>query len=262
MKFDTVNNNSSFQENLWGYAKRLRFVEDAISKRWADRPAREVRILDVGCGNGSQFAIPLAHRGFDITGIDIDARSIEHARQLTKNSENVRFLLVSVQDQALSSFDVVVLSEVLEHLRDPEALLGASLRFLRPDGLVIVTVPNGYGEFEIDSWLFRTLRLQSLVDRLLKNDEPYETSTNNVDCGHLQFFTRGRIKQLFRNLSLSVIQEGVGSFLSGPFIGFTLARYRRFIEWNASFADRLPAFLASSWYFALHRTPEASPVER
>ena len=47
--------------------------------------------------------------------------------------------------------------------------------------------------------------------------------------------------------------EGVASFLAGPFIGHTLARSDRFVEWNARVTDKLPRVLASGWYFALRR---------
>ena len=80
------------RENLWGYAKRLRFVQQAIEEAFAGRAADSLRVLDVGCGNGSQLALPLARKGFHVTGIDTDARSIEHARQLAANDTNVRYI--------------------------------------------------------------------------------------------------------------------------------------------------------------------------
>jgi 2-polyprenyl-3-methyl-5-hydroxy-6-metoxy-1,4-benzoquinol methylase len=70
-------------EDLWGYAKRLRFVREAINAAFSKRAPGSLRLLDVGCGNGSQLALPLAIRnGFQLTGIDPDRRSIEHAKQL------------------------------------------------------------------------------------------------------------------------------------------------------------------------------------
>src|ERR1051326_2562704 len=65
----------AFEENLWGYKKRLTFVHQHASK------IRAETILDIGCGNGSQLAIPLARLGYSITGIDPHEGSIERARQ-------------------------------------------------------------------------------------------------------------------------------------------------------------------------------------
>ena len=128
---------------------------------------------------------------------------------------------------------------------------------------MIVTVPNGYGEFEIDSWIYRKLRLAAAVDLLrgfahrafpralskeVGEDLP---STENRECGHVQFFTRQRLNHMFAECSLSVVREAPGSFLCGPIIAHTLAHFDRFVEWNSRITDRLPLAPASGWYFVL-----------
>lgn len=243
-------------ENLWGYAKRLRFVKRAIGEVFAGREASRLRILDVGCGNGSQLALPLAQTGFPVRGIDTDQRSIERARRLAHGTDNAEFVCGHVEDlPATETFDVVILSEVLEHMTKPVDLLAASGRHMVADGMLIVTVPNGYGEFEIDSWVFRTLRLQRVVDVLARQKNEVLGGTDNPESGHVQFFTRTRLRQLFAKCDLVSIREGAGSFLAGPIVGHLLARSTRLIEWNARITDRLPFAMAHSWYFALqHRS--------
>ncbi len=241
------------QENLWGYAKRLRFVERVIAEVFPGRAAESVRVLDVGCGNGSQLAVPLARCGFQVTGVDVDEPSIEHARRLAAGLPNASFLCQEVSELRTGPFDVVILSEVLEHMEEPRELLAASVRHLAEGGVVIVTVPNGYGEFELDSRLFRLFRLQRVVDRLAKNNGQVMAATDNHASGHVQFFTRRRLRRLFSECSLAVFREGAASLLAGPLVGHTLARSQRFIEWNSRVTDRLPPALASGWYFALRR---------
>ena len=138
-------------------------------------------------------------------------------------------------------------------------MLSAALDHLNKNGMIIVTVPNGYGEFEIDSWLFTMFRLQRVVDVLSGHSNQVTAATDNHENGHVQFFTRRQLRRLFADCSLSVVSEGVGSFLAGPFIGHTLARSDRFIEWNARVTDKLPRVLASGWYFALRRQTENNP---
>ena len=248
------------RENLWGYAKRLRFVEGTIAEVFPQADFRSLRVLDVGCGNGSQLALPLAERGFQVTGIDIDARSIEHARELAQNLTNATFVCGDVAELKAGSFDVVVLAEVLEHMTEPRTLLADSVKHLSEGGIVIVTVPNGYGEFEIDSSVFRILRLQRVVDALAKNSREIVAATDNHESGHVQSFTRRRLRRLFADCSLTVFREGAASFLAGPLVGHTLARSSRFIEWNARVTDKLPLTLASGWYFALRRARGASSI--
>lgn len=242
------------KEDLWGYAKRLRFVRAAIREVVEDREAATVRVLDVGCGNGSHLAVPLAQEGFQVTGIDTDRHSIEHARNLAKDLPSAKFLVGEVEQLSASDlFDVVILSEVLEHLVEPQVLLSASIRQMAEAGLLIVTVPNGYGEFEIDSWLFAMLRLQVLVDKLVQNTKEVMSTTDNQESGHVQFFTRRRLRKLFAQNNLRVFREGVGSLFAGPIAGHVLARSQRFVEWNSRVVDKLPAGFSSSWYFALRR---------
>ena len=243
-------------ENLWGYAKRLRFVEHVIAESFSNRDVDSLRVLDVGCGNGSELTLPLARLGFDVTGIDIHAPSIEHARKLGVDVSNLSYVCARVEELTSRPYDVVILSEVLEHLKEPASLLLASLDHLNEDGIIIVTVPNGYGEFEIDSWLFRVLRLQNIVDVLASDSKAITAATDNHESGHVQFFTRRRLRRLFAECSLSVVSEGVASFLAGPFIGHTLARSDRFIEWNTRITEKLPAVFASGWYYALRRATE------
>jgi ubiquinone biosynthesis O-methyltransferase len=249
----------SEHENLWGYLKRLRFVQDVIAESFSHRPADSLRVLDVGCGNGSELALPLARLGFQVTGIDIHAPSIEHARQLAVDVTNLNYVCGRVEELKSPPYDVVILSEVLEHLREPRFLLSAALEHLNKNGITIVTVPNGYGEFEIDSWLFRIFRLQRVVDVIARNSNQVTAATDNHDSGHVQFFTRRQLRRLFADCSLYVVREGVASFLAGPFIGHTLARSDRFIEWNARVTDKLPRVLASGWYFALRRETDNKP---
>jgi ubiquinone biosynthesis O-methyltransferase len=249
----------SEHENLWGYKKRLRFVQHVFAESFSQRPPDSLRVLDVGCGNGSELALPLARLGFQVTGIDIHAPSIEHARQLGVDVSNLNYVCGRVEELKSPHYDMVILSEVLEHLTEPRFLLLAAIEHLNKNGIIIVTVPNGYGEFEIDSWLFRVFRLQRIVDVVARNSKQVIAATDNHESGHVQFFTRGQLRRLFADCSLSVAREGVASFLAGPFVGHTLARSARFVEWNARVTDKLPRVLASGWYFALRRETENNP---
>jgi SAM-dependent methyltransferase len=242
-------------EDLWGYAKRLRFVRETISAAFPDRPPHSLSVLDVGCGNGSQLALPLAMKdGFQLTGIDTDSRSIEHGRRLAGQRANIKFTCGGVHDLSAGGlFDIVILSEVLEHLERPADLLTASAQLMALDGILIVTVPNGYGEFEIDSWVYRKLGLQKFVDALAEKREVLG-ATDNEESGHIQFFTRSRLSHLFGSAGLVSFHEGAESFLAGPIIGHVLARSTRLIDWNARVTDHLPFIFASGWYFALKRS--------
>jgi len=257
-------------ENPWGYGKRFRFTCAAIEAAFPEKSLAAIRVLDVGCGNGSFLAIPLARRGFSVTAIDLDPVSIEHGSRLAADARNARFILGHVNDLTERDFDVAILSEVLEHVSDPSSLLVETVKRLQPRGIVIITVPNGRGEFEIDSWIHRTLHLESLfsVIRKLKtakrNRQDVQkqwdaSSTDNHNCGHVHFFTRRRLQRLFAQCSLEVVQEAGGPFICGPIACYAFARFPRFIKWNVRVTDQLPLALASSWYFVLSRINPSTP---
>ena len=241
------------RENLWGYRKRLQFVRAVLGEAFPGRSPNQLRVLDVGCGNGSQLALPLARDGWLVTGIDPDAKSVAHANHLANDVPSARFENVSIEQLVESDFDAVILSEVLEHVSSPESLLESSVNHLSKSGIVIVTTPNGYGEFEWDSWLFRLLRGQKVVDAFAKNSTTPLGATDNDSSGHIQFFTRGKLHQLFSACGLEVWREQGATLVAGPIAGHTLARSQQFIDWNARVTDNLPLALASGWYFALRR---------
>lgn len=119
---------------------------------WMCREATGKRILDVGCSQGVT-SILLAREGFRVTGIDLEEESIQYARaELEKESRpvrnNVDFRLLDItQWKARTTFDTVLLGEVLEHFAHPETLLQQIHRLLQEEGTMVVTVPYGYHPF-------------------------------------------------------------------------------------------------------------------
>jgi 2-polyprenyl-3-methyl-5-hydroxy-6-metoxy-1,4-benzoquinol methylase len=268
------------RENVYGHRKRLEFIAARLEECRAARGGR-IEVLDFGCGTGVMITRPLARLGHDVTGIDIDAVSIRQAQRLNANPAlaNLRYVVGRLEAQPWEGrFDAVVASEVLEHIGDPAAFLGMLARCLKRDGLLILTVPNGYGPFEIDSHLYEALRkvpgfwrleagwhrlragVQGLTGRraavaaaAAAEDAPESLATLNENSPHCQRFTRDAVVRLAEGLGFEVTAEAKSAFWSGP-IAHTLFRDApRIIRWNGALADRLPAGLASGWYFAFRK---------
>jgi SAM-dependent methyltransferase len=99
--------------------------------------------LDIGCGGGSPLT-SLRGPGFTSTGIDIDAKSIERARASGLHDSYVLgdFMTMDLK----TTFDVVVLSHVIEHFdRDTGLLVLQRLEQLSSH-LIYVETPNGFLE--------------------------------------------------------------------------------------------------------------------
>jgi SAM-dependent methyltransferase len=242
------------RENLWGYGKRLRFVDGAIQREFPEKKRSDLRILDVGCGNGSQLAIPLADGGYDVTAVDPHQPSIQRARS---SAPAVKFHHGVVSDLPLSKFDCVIISEVLEHLAAPDLLLGMALPYLAEPGVLIITVPNGYGEFEWDQRFYHAFHVDKMIRWLrsvFQRAEPKKDFGGSEDESlHLQRFTLASLYEMFDRHHLLLVEARGTSLLSGPFVAHLFGKFDMFIRLNAAIADHLPLPLVAGWVFALRR---------
>jgi 2-polyprenyl-3-methyl-5-hydroxy-6-metoxy-1,4-benzoquinol methylase len=96
------------------------------------------RVLDVGSGLGF-FSVRFSERGARVLAVDVDRESL---RYLAAN-HGIPTQVVDVEREPLPGgpFDVVFVGEILEHLREPSALLADAARVVAPGGAVVVTTP-------------------------------------------------------------------------------------------------------------------------
>jgi 2-polyprenyl-3-methyl-5-hydroxy-6-metoxy-1,4-benzoquinol methylase len=238
-----------------GGRKRLQVIME-LGERRSRKLGRRLRVLDVGCGNGSN-SFPLASLGHDLLGIDISADSIHHAA-LKNPFPNARFRVHNLVEKSLDeTFDLVLCSEVLEHLTNPEPLLLAMARVLEPGGLLLITVPNGYGPREvlgrIEIGLNRNRSLQPLltgIRRLLRMssaDEKCRMHTSNPDQDHVQKFTPGQLRRLIESGGLN-ITGWVNSFWLLSLFGKAQAGTNFAARIDSWLADHGPKIFSSGWY--------------
>lgn len=103
-------------------------------------------LLDVGSGPGF-FLLRGRERGWRTLGIEPSSQSAAHSRGL--GLEVVEEFLDERTAAGLGTFDVVHLSQVLEHIPDPRALLRLVHGLVRPGGLACVVVPNDFNPFQL-----------------------------------------------------------------------------------------------------------------
>jgi 2-polyprenyl-3-methyl-5-hydroxy-6-metoxy-1,4-benzoquinol methylase len=153
---------------------------------------RSKDVLDVGCGEG-YFAELLAERGNRVVGID-------HLPQAERASAFTEYLSCDLDDglgSALASlghrrFDIVLLQDVLEHLRRPEQMLLDCRKLLKPGGQVIVSLPNVANI---------TVRLALLFGR-------FEYAARGIlDQTHLRFFTRASARRLLEANGFGIVRQ-------------------------------------------------------
>ncbi len=139
---------------------------------WICAQAKGEKILDVGCSQGIT-TILLAREAKQVLGIDLIEESIEYAKkQLANESETTQkhatFKVANFMDDALEEekYDAIILSEVLEHLTDPERFLKKASERLTEDGQVIITVPFGINDYFDHK---KTYYLVDIINEIEKN---------------------------------------------------------------------------------------------
>lgn len=146
-------------ENYYGYPSRENRAPSSLKKTAAYLlsfvSAKDVipyrgngRFLDVGCGGGS-FLYRMNQWGWETYGVEPSENGIQQASSL---GLDVRHGMLPDANFPAKFFDVIRLSDVLEHLQDPKGTLLEIKRILKPDGRVYITVPNTRS---FTFWLFR-----------------------------------------------------------------------------------------------------------
>lgn len=122
------------------------FVADYLA-RHVDRRAR---IVEVGSGLG-YLTYALHRAGYDVRGVELSPVAVEDATRQFGPLYRCGDAL-SMADEG-ERFDVVVLTEVIEHLTDPARFLRQLSALLAPGGVILVTTPNkGYGPNRGSPW--------------------------------------------------------------------------------------------------------------
>ena len=117
---------------------RLRYIEQAAALSGA-------RVLDVGCGGGI-LSEAMAKRGAQVLGIDLSQAVLDVADLHALESKlQIQYRAIAAEELAAAhaaEFDLVTCMEMLEHVPDPAAILGALARLVRPGGDIIVSTLN------------------------------------------------------------------------------------------------------------------------
>ena len=172
-------------------------VNWGLLRLWGKRSG--LRVLDVGCGFATTSA-RIQQLGNEVTGIDSSPEIAALAGQRLSRVVQGDVLEADLGD---AQFDAIIFADVLEHLPWPVSALKRYLRWLAPDGSVIISLPN------VGLW---SVRLAHLLGRW-EYDE-----TGVLDRTHLRFFTRRSARWLVSEAGLHIVKSTYNPGLVRPFV--------------------------------------------
>jgi 2-polyprenyl-3-methyl-5-hydroxy-6-metoxy-1,4-benzoquinol methylase len=137
-------------------------------------------ICDLGCGNG-HIAGRLASLGYEVTGIDASPSGIRIAQRAYPSVNFIEATVDRVETIGLPTFDMVLSSDVIEHLYRPSDLLEAARQLIKPGGHILLGTPyHGY--------------LKNLALAVTNRMDSHFSVLH--DGGHIKFFSVKTLSQL------------------------------------------------------------------
>ncbi len=159
---------------------RLGYIDSRV-------PVAGKSVVDIGCGGGI-LAEGLAHRGAKVTAIDMAAASLNVARlHLLESKLDIDYQQCTAEqfaDKHPQSFDIVTCLEMLEHVPDPESVIQACARLVKPDGHLFFSTINR----NLKSYLFAVLGAEYILQLLPKGTHEY---TKFIKPSELASWVRG-----------------------------------------------------------------------
>ena len=128
---------------------KRRLSQETHRIRFFKKGKRQGRLLDIGCGMG-YFLLACRRCGYDVEGMDISTDSAAYVREELKIPVSVE--TIDGVDYPPASFDIITMWHFLEHTREPVKYLEKARLWLKPDGILVVDVPNYMGTDARKMW--------------------------------------------------------------------------------------------------------------
>ncbi|MBD2193887.1 methyltransferase domain-containing protein [Calothrix anomala FACHB-343] len=159
----------------------LDLIAESASMTFRERP---LRILDIGCGNGSLSNF-IANNGYEVVGIEESESGVKFASLAFPNCRFIQGSIYNLPYQELEEkFDIVIASEVIEHLFYPKELVRNVKKCLKANGRLIITTPyHGY--------------LKNIM--LAVSGKMDKHFTTLWDGGHIKFFSVATMNELLQS---------------------------------------------------------------
>lgn len=186
----------SLEDHYENYWKSKKFLDtfERYERNWV-LPGlfhKNEKVLDIACGDGAVGGYLINRYQAEVFGVDISRKAVAEARK-----RGIKAKVHNIEEQKLpfpsSSFDVVFWGDNIEHLFNPQKVLGEIRRILRSGGRLVISCPNmGYWRYRL-YYLFHG----SLADTEWSGHLPWS-------WGHIRFFNHKILSELLKTENFKV----------------------------------------------------------
>lgn len=207
----------------WLHVSRRAWITAAL--RRLARPGTH-EVIEVGPGSGVYLPV-LAGLAEHVVATDVESAYLDRLDPIVEEHPNVELVLDDITRSGLASdtFDLVLCTEVIEHIPDSPAALGEMHRLLKPGGALVLSTPQRYSPLEVTAKIAFLPGVIELVRRVYA--EPV------LETGHVNLMTR---RTLERQLTAAgfVVEErhlaGVYLPVVAETMGTTALRVEQWLE--------------------------------
>lgn len=205
--------------------RRVSNVVNSFKEELSTKKTAEWQVLDLGCGDGYHLMLLSSLKETRETkvhfhGIDISPSNVILAKQVTQDLgiENITFEIGNIENMGFlhNEFDIIINTDVIEHLVAPKEFVRSLFRAVKPGGLTIITTPNSNNSLvKIASRITSKKRIKLIPDSVTEGGYAQEKIDNETLHGHISVKGFSEWMKIFRESGFSVEHIKRGSMLFG-----------------------------------------------
>jgi ubiquinone/menaquinone biosynthesis C-methylase UbiE len=248
----------ALQETLYRSGNPTRRWLHCIRRDWIAAALRRHahaggRALEVGPGCGVYLPM-LAGLFGQVVAVDIETAYLRHASRLCPTLPNLALVRDDVCASALpeEGFDLVLCTEVIEHIQQSGAALRGMRRLLKPGGVLVLSTPQRYSPLELAAKIAFLPGVIRLVRRIYR--EPV------LETGHINLMTAPALQRQLRDAGFDIIEQhrsGLYLPVVAEFGGERGLKFAQLIE--RKLRGGIGSHLLWTQYYVCTRTEDAAP---
>lgn len=188
---------SSNPTRRWLHCSRRDWIIDALRRYAAASAGKPATALEVGPGSGIYLPV-LCGLFTEVSGVDIETAYLDHSRPLLQKYAQLSLKVDDITNSKLppQSFDLILCTEVIEHIPDSQRALNEMRRLLKPGGVLILSTPQRYSPLELAAKVAFLPGVIQLV-RLIYGEAI-------LDSGHINLMTETEVTKQLHNAGFTI----------------------------------------------------------